>query len=151
MGKRRRPLRKRRQLVESSISSASEKIQEAKDSESDGKTDTTDDDPVARMQELTRLPLTIMEVRKLSEEIGKVCDELEDALTSDSPDQDGELNRLKGKLMGLTEKVSPVVLGLVAIPDSDCLKYDLKRRNKNRKETKQELQNQKVSKIWYLI
>ncbi|XP_062549056.1 transcriptional regulator ATRX-like isoform X2 [Armigeres subalbatus] len=101
--KRRRPLRKRMPVWESSDDTAAENSKSKAD-DGDDSDSSAGDNPVARMLEISRLPLMIMEVRKLSEEIGKVCDELEKTITSDSPDQDIMLDKLKKKLLDLTQK-----------------------------------------------
>lgn len=122
--KRRRSLRKRMHLWASSDDTAEENTKVKRNAGEDSES-TADDDPVARMLEMSRLPLMIMEVRKLSEEIGKVCDELEETLTSDFPDQDVELDKLKKKLMNLTQKCYRKV-----VPASDG--HDPKDRKKRK-------------------
>lgn len=111
---RRRPLRKRLQVLASSDDALSE---DGKTTTNGGSIDSDDtehysksktDDPVERMMEIDQLPLMIVKVRKLSEEMAMVCDALERALTNEADGQDEELKSLKKKLTKLTETVSIV-------------------------------------------
>lgn len=107
---RRRPLRKRLQVLVTSDDTVSE---DGKTTTNGGSVASNDDehdtestmdyDPVERMKEIDWLPSMIAEVRKLSEEIAMVCNALERALTVGEADQDLELEKLKKKLLNLAE------------------------------------------------
>ncbi|XP_065088175.1 transcriptional regulator ATRX homolog isoform X2 [Ochlerotatus camptorhynchus] len=119
---RRRALRKRLQVLASSVDDTVSEDGKTttnggsvESGDKDDDSDSTTDDPIERMKATDRLPLMIMEVRKMSEEIAMVCDALEQALISDASDQDLELESLKKKLTNLTERCYHKVVPVAAI------------------------------------
>ncbi|XP_058819898.1 transcriptional regulator ATRX homolog [Topomyia yanbarensis] len=94
---RQRVVSKRLQVM--SESESSEEMKETAtpdDYSSDGSVD-----PVERIHEMNNLPVVIVQVRRLTAQLSDVCNELEQMLMGEGPDEKTQMEELKQKLVNL--------------------------------------------------